>query len=105
MKKIYDFSIKTKPLPHQIEATSYIKQHSIVPLFDEQGLGKSKIVIDAMCFDIEQNLIDCVLVVCKKTLLNTWGKEIEKHTFLDYTILDGTRRQRGRSFMQPTKFY
>lgn len=105
MKKYYDFSIKTKPLPHQIEATSYIKQHACVPLFDEQGLGKSKIVIDAMCYDIEHNVIDSVLVVCKKTLLNTWGKEIKKHSFLDYSILDGSRKRRGRSFMNPTKFY
>lgn len=105
MKKIYNFEIKTKPLSHQIEAIGYIKENENIALFDEQGLGKSKIVIDAMCYELEKKMLDCVLVICKKTLLHTWAKEVKKHTFLDYTILDGSRRQRGRSFMHPTKFY
>jgi len=99
MKKSYNFSSKTKPLPHQIDATNFIKQNSIVPLFDDQGLGKSKIVIDAMCYDIENKIVDCVLVVCRKSLLNTWSKEIKKHSYLDYTVLDGARKQRGRYLM------
>lgn len=105
MKKVYDFSAKTKPLPHQIEAINFVQKNSIIPLFDEQGLGKTKIVIAAMCYGLENSLFESVLVVCKKTLLNTWSKEIKKHSYLDLTVLDGARKQRGRSLMHLTKFY
>ncbi|GAF98989.1 unnamed protein product, partial [marine sediment metagenome] len=49
MKKKFNFnySPKTKPFPHQIEAIEYISKSINVPLFDEQGLGKTKIVIEA----------------------------------------------------------
>jgi len=105
MKKNYNYSSKTTPLSHQIDAINYIKSNSIIPLFDEQGLGKTKSTIDALCYGLEQNEFDSTIVVCSKTLLKTWAKEIEKHSYLDYTILDGSRRRRGRSFMHVTKFY
>lgn len=105
MKKVYDFSAKTKPLPHQIEAINFVQKNDIVPLFDDQGLGKSKIVIAAMCYGLENGLFESVLVVCRKTLLNTWSREIKKHSYLDLTVLDGARKQRGRYLMHLTKFY
>ena len=68
MKKYnFDFSQKTIPFPHQIEATKFIIGKEFVPLFDEQGLGKTKIVIDALCKNIEQEIIDGALIICKKS--------------------------------------
>lgn len=105
MKKEYNFSVKTSPLLHQIDAINFVIQNETVPLFDDQGLGKTKIVIDAICSGLENNKFESVLVVCKKTLLNTWSREIKKHSYLDFTVLDGARKQRGRSLMHLTKFY
>jgi len=104
-KIIFDYSPKTKPLKHQIEAITYIRSHDIVPLFDEQGLGKSKMVIDALCSNIENKEIDGALIVCKKTLLYTWKNEILKHSHLFPVVLSGTKRQRGRSFLTYGHFY
>jgi len=101
----FDYSPKTAPLSHQIDAIDYIKWHNIVPLFDEQGLGKSKMVIDALCSNIERQEIDGVLIVCKKTLLNTWEKEIQKHSHLFPIVLSGTKRQKERSFLTFGHFY
>jgi len=101
----FDYSPKTSPLSHQIEAINYIKKHDIVPLFDEQGLGKSKMVIDALCSNIESKEIDGALIVCKKTLLYTWKNEILKHSHLFPVVLAGTKRQRGRSFLTYGHFY
>jgi len=106
IKKIkFDYSPKTEPLSHQIEAINYIKKNNIVPLFDEQGLGKSKAVIDALCSNIENKEIDGALIVCKKSLLYMWKNEIMKHSHLFPVILSGTKRQRGRSFLTYGHFY
>lgn len=102
---LFNFSPKTEPLRHQIEAIEFMKGKRNIPLFDEQGLGKSKIVIDTLCNDLKENIIDSALIVCKKTLLHTWEKEISKHSYLQSTILLGTKRQRGRSFMHFNHFY
>lgn len=101
----FDYSPKTIPLSHQIEAIDYIERHDIVPLFDEQGLGKSKMVIDALCSNIESKEIDGALIVCKKTLLHTWKNEILKHSHLFPVVLLGTKRQRGKSFLTYGHFY
>jgi SNF2 family DNA or RNA helicase len=101
----FDYSSKTKPLNHQVEAIEYIKIHENVPLFDEQGLGKSKIVIDALCQNIKEKIIDGALIVCKKTLLYTWKNEIEKHSNLFAIVLDGSKRQRGRMLITYGHFY
>ncbi len=106
MKKIsFDFDPKTKPLNHQIEAIHYLSKHTIVPLFDEQGLGKSKIVIDALCQNLANDEISGVLIICKKTLLHTWKREIEKHSNLIPVIIDGPKQTLGRSILRFGHFY
>ena len=104
-KLSFDFESKTKPLSHQIEAIEYVRSHENVALFDEQGLGKSKIVIDALSQNLKEKSIDGALIVCKKTLLYTWKNEIEKHSNLFAIVLDGTKRQRGRTLITYGHFY
>ena len=43
-----EFSPKTVPLDHQIEAIEFIADQRTAALFDEQGLGKTKIIIDSL---------------------------------------------------------
>jgi len=106
IKKIkFNYSPKTVPLSHQVEAINYIKKHDTTPLFDEQGLGKSKTVIDALCSNIENKEIEGALIVCKKILIKTWKDEILKHTHLFPVVLVGTKNQRGRSFLIYGHFY
>ena len=38
-------------LPHQTEGTQFLRDNTAAALFDEQGLGKSKQVIDALSAD------------------------------------------------------
>ncbi len=106
MSKIkFNFSPKTKPLPHQPEAIIFLKNKKNIALFDEQGLGKSKIVIDVLCNDLARKTINCALIVCKKTLLKTWKDEIKKHSYLRVAILGGNKRIRRRSFLLFAHFY
>lgn len=106
MKKYnFDFSQKTVPFPHQIEATKFIIGKDFVPLFDEQGLGKTKIVIDALCQDIVNGFIDGALIFCKKSLLAVWEEEIKKHSHLTSVILRGTSREKGYKFLSFSHFF
>lgn len=96
---------KTKPLPHQIEGIKYIQNNDEVALFDEQGLGKTKMVIDAVVNNIRDGILDGAIVICKKTLLQNWKEEIEIHSYLKVTLIDGSIQTKYRSFLNRTDFY
>jgi len=107
MRKKYrfDYSPRTKPFPHQVEAIEFIASRENIPLFDEQGLGKTKIVIEALCNNMEQGIIDGVLVICKKHLIDNWKDEIETHSYLKYIVLRGRPNEKGMKFMGYSHFY
>ncbi|MFZ7121560.1 MAG: DEAD/DEAH box helicase [Eubacteriaceae bacterium] len=107
MKRKYNFnySPKTKPFPHQVDAIEYIANKTNIALFDEQGLGKTKIVIEALCNNMKQKIIDGVLVICKKHLIENWKDEIETHSYLKYIILRGNPSEKGIRFMGYSHFY
>jgi SNF2 family DNA or RNA helicase len=107
MKKNYkfDYSPKTKPFPHQVEAIEYISNREAVPLFDEQGLGKTKIVIESLSNNMNQGIIDGALIICKKHLIRNWQDEIETHSHLKYIVLRGTPDEKGLKFMGYSQFY
>ena len=107
MKKKYDFnySPKTKPFPHQVEAIEYITSRVSVPLFDEQGLGKTKMVIEALCNNMEQKIIDGALIICKMHLIQNWKDEIETHSHLKCIVLRGSANEKGLRFMGYSHFY
>ena len=69
MDKQQNYNAKTDPFPHQEEAIKFICNNKDVAIFDEQGLGKSKIIIDSMARELENKNIKSVLVICKKTLM------------------------------------
>lgn len=101
----FDYSPRTTPFAHQIEAINFIMNKKYVPLFDEQGLGKSKIVIDALCEDMKNNKIDGALIICKKHLIPMWEEEISTHSHLRSITLRGTEREKGNKFMVFAHFY
>ncbi|MBS3155600.1 DEAD/DEAH box helicase [Candidatus Woesearchaeota archaeon] len=101
----FNFSSKTLAMPHQIEAIEFIKGNKNLALFDEQGLGKSKIVISALCEDLKNKIIDSVLILCKKTLVKTWKNELLKHSYLKINVIVGSKQNRGRSFMHFSHFH
>jgi SNF2 family DNA or RNA helicase len=101
----FDFTSKTQAFPHQIDATEYIKGSKTAALFDEQGLGKSKVVIDAICQDIQSGQLNGALIVCKKSLLRMWENEIQTHSHLYSTTLAGNQYQRRRMFLTFSHFY
>lgn len=100
-----NYNPKTKPMQHQVEATNFIRKNQEVALFDEMGLGKTKVVLDSLIQDLRDQIINCALVVCKKTLVQNWSDEIEKHTNLNCITLTGNEKEKGMKFMANAPFY
>lgn len=100
-----DFSPRTKPLPHQREAIEYVIRTPAAALFDEQGLGKTKIIIDAFAELMGRGRIDAALVVAPMSLVYNWEAEIAKHSHLVPVVLRGGGRQRKYRFLSGANFY
>lgn len=105
IKEKQKYELKTAALPHQIEAIDYIRKHHEVALFDEQGLGKTKIVIDSLCASMKDGEIEGVLVVSPMSLLYNWEQEVTKHSFLIPVVLKGTEREKRYKFLTGANFY
>lgn len=102
--KSYNFNPKTKPFPHQEEAIRFIDTNRDVAIFDEQGLGKTKIVIDSISNEIKVNNLNSALIICKKSLMNNWKEEIEFHSHLTSIIIQESKIKRGNLFTFPVHF-
>ena len=76
-----DYAFKTTPMKHQIEGIEYGLDHSRWLLADDQGLGKTKQIIDlALIRKHEQGFKHCLIVCGVNGLKWNWLEEIEKHS-------------------------
>jgi SNF2 family DNA or RNA helicase len=107
MKRVPSFNLKPRstPYPHQLEAVAFLSERDYAALFDEQGLGKTKIIIGATCQGIADEAVQGALIVCTKSLLGTWQDEVAKHSYLKSIQLRGGSRARGIRFMWFSHFY
>jgi SWI/SNF-related matrix-associated actin-dependent regulator 1 of chromatin subfamily A len=85
-------------LPHQEEGISFLRERMAAALFDEQGLGKSRQLIDATVQDIQERVLDGALVVCPNTIKATWGEEINRYSDLRYAIFGSGKKARRVAF-------
>jgi SNF2 family DNA or RNA helicase len=100
-----NFDTKTLPMSHQIEVINYIHNHDTIALFDEQGLGKTKIVIDALSMDMRDKKLEGVLVISPMSLVYNWEQEIKKHSYLIPIVLKGTNREKRYKYLTGANFY
>lgn len=76
-----DFHFKTKPFEHQIEGVNYGLSHDRWLLGDEQGLGKTKQVIDiAVAKKLLKGYKHCLIVCGVNGLKWNWLNEIHTHS-------------------------
>lgn len=105
MSKAQDYSPRTTALAHQVEAIDFISTREWSALFDEQGLGKTKIVIDALARMMAKDEIDACLVVAPLTLLFNWEDEVRKHSHLVPVVIRGSRHKRKYQLLTGANFY
>jgi SNF2 family DNA or RNA helicase len=89
---------RIEPLPHQVEGTEFLASRPAAALFDEQGLGKTKQLIDAVQWEVEAGTLDGALIVCPNTVKSTWAREIERHSTLSYAVFGAGKSARRLAF-------
>lgn len=85
-------------LPHQETGTQFLRERDAAALFDEQGLGKSRQLIDAIIQEQHAGNLDGALIVCPNTIKPTWGEEIERYANVPYAIFGSGRAARRVAF-------
>ena len=90
-----DFNFKTKPFKHQIEGFEYGLANNRWLLGDEQGLGKTKQVIDiAVAKKLQKGYKHCLIICGVNGLKWNWVNEVHTHSNEDAWILG--QRFKGR---------
>ena len=85
------FVFTTKPYKHQMEGVIYGLEHESFLLGDDQGLGKTKEIIDlAMCRKQTDGLKHCLIICGINGTKYNWADEVKIHSSEDAWIL-GTR--------------
>ena len=76
-----EFKFKTEPFQHQIEGFKYGLSNNARLLGDEQGLGKTKQVIDiAVAKKLQENIKHCLIICGVNGLKWNWQNEILTHS-------------------------
>src|SRR5438270_387972 len=78
--------------------TAVLRERDAAALFDEQGLGKSRQLIDAIIQEQRAGNLDGALIVCPNTIKPTWGEEIERFANVPYAIFGSGRAARRVAF-------
>jgi SNF2 family DNA or RNA helicase len=59
-----------------VQAVAAIKDLPFAAVFHEQGLGKTKIGVDLALYWLAHDIVDSVLVITKKSLIQNWRDEL-----------------------------
>ena len=91
-----NFKFKTQPFEHQIEGFNYGLQYDRWLLGDEQGLGKTKQVIDiAVAKKLAKGYKHCLIICGVNGLKWNWYNEVLTHSNEKPYILGQRRRKNG----------
>lgn len=97
-----NFSFKTSPFKHQVEGFEYGLSHNNWLLGDEQGLGKTKQVIDiAVAKKLALGYKHCLIICGVNGLKWNWVEEIKTHSNEQAYIL-GQRQRAGKTVIGST---
>jgi SNF2 family DNA or RNA helicase len=66
-----------RPYPYQMEGIAFLMPRHSALLADEMGLGKTMQAILALRLLFQERWIRTALVICPKTLVNNWARELK----------------------------
>lgn len=94
-----DFIYKTKPFNHQEVAVKYGLNHDVWILADEQGLGKTKALIDlAVARKMRGEVKQCLIVCGVNSIKYNWLGEIATHSNETGWVLGTRFKKNGEMF-------
>lgn len=96
---------KLEAYPYQLDAVRAVKALTYAAIFHEQGLGKTKIATDLALFWLEEDTVDTVFIVTKKTLVQNWLDELKIHSHVSPKVLSGHRGENSRALNSPVLVY
>jgi SNF2 family DNA or RNA helicase len=97
--------LKHQGFAYQVAAVEALQGLEYSAVFHEQGLGKTKIGIDLALLWLTADLIDSVVIVTKKGLIQNWKDELREHTHLLPRVLDQDRQGNFYGFNSPVRVY
>lgn len=98
------YNFKTKPFSHQIDGVRFGLAKKKFLLCDDQGLGKTKQIIDFAGCVAETDTVNKVLIVCGvNSLKYNWQSEIEIHSNEKGWVLGTRYRKNGKAYEGSTK--
>lgn len=104
-KRDAKLGVKKDAFPFQVEAVETIRDLPYAAIFHEQGLGKTKIAMDLGMAWLQSGVVDSVLVITKKSLIENWQREISLHTYLTPSVLGQDRRDNYFLLNSPARLY
>lgn len=98
------FNFKTNPFDHQIEGFEFGLKHDRFLLGDEQGLGKTKQVIDiAVAKKLSKGYKHCLIICGVNGLKWNWKSEIDTHSNETAHILGTKINSKGKEGIGSSK--
>lgn len=112
--QIDENEFKTKPFKHQIEGVIYGIEHPSWLLGDQQGLGKTKQMIDLAVWKKRHlGIKHCLIICCVNNLKYNWLNEVKVHSNESACVLGVKKKGREPSMQDridhlkygPTEFF
>jgi SNF2 family DNA or RNA helicase len=105
VQKPANLESKRPAFPHQLDALEAIKDLPFAAVFHEQGLGKTKIGLDLALSWLARDIVDSVLIITKKGLVENWRSEVAEHSHLRPRVLSQDRNANFYAFNSPARLY
>lgn len=90
---------------YQVEAFEAVKDLPYSAVFHEQGLGKTKIGVDLVLYWLRKDIVDSIIIITKKGLIQNWKDELAVHTHLEARLLSQDKQANFYAFNSPAKIY
>lgn len=100
-----DLRAKHSGFVYQVQAVEATKDLPFAAVFHEQGLGKTKIGIDLALYWLTRGVVDSVLIVTKRGLIQNWRDELALHSHVHPRLLSQDRRANFLAFNSPARIY
>lgn len=98
-----DFRFKSKPFDHQLRAFLMSRDREAFGYFMEMGTGKSKVLIDVICWLYSHGKIDAALIAAPNGVHRQWINEQLRDHVPDHIEYEATYYESGASQKQKDK--
>ncbi len=105
VQRAANLAAKREAFPHQIPPSRRSRTSSSLRSFMSRGLGKTKIGLDLALSWPYRDIVDSVMIVTKKGLIENWRGEIASHSHLSPRVIGQDRNANFYAFNSPARLY